>query len=451
MNKRDSGFARSRERARRLIVESIAFMIALTCCGMFAESADETAFVVHTGQHYSLKLIPASRSEAVEICCYNRQNEGRLPTAAELATIVSDSDAPMADRQHALEEIRRRRLTRAAESLLRLAESRVESTTVDLRRLRIEAVVTLFEMADSRAAQAADAALSPDGHDFDGKEGLLDALSQLSDRDSLQVMVKALYSGGRYEEFLAARALGRRSNPEAESALIEKFFRSDTEGDTFGAIEIKLAESGSSAAARALLARGMLNHCTPQDFGADHAAWRAWASGQAPARWVEISKSAVCTMPGSPEEGDAVEGSVTSRWRRLRVSGVYSKVAGEPVEPLRPRFGNHRIVMKALEAPLYPYCFADSRGCFRLREGQGRSWGRHLGFRPYVALDELFSLDFGSQDFQLGPPSKWEWPRSPTRKLAEDEGELIFFVGKEKYYVTFHYQTRAHRPNPRIP
>jgi hypothetical protein len=355
MNKCDCASTRSRERALRLIVESISFMIALTCCGMFAESVEEAAFIVNTGQHYSLNLIPASRSEAVEACCYGRQNEGRLPTAAELATIVSDSNAPMADRQHALEEIRRRRLTTAAESLLRLAESHVEGTAVDLRSLRIETVVTLFEMADPRAAQAAVAVLSPDGHDFDEKEGLLDALSQLSDRDSLQVMVKALYSGRRYEEFLAARALGRRRNPEAESALIEKFFRSDTEGDTFTAIEIKLAESGSSAAARALLAwassrrdvrdivarmiqewfavrgaevvgelddiagdrdadvarlaRGMLNHCTGQDFGADHVAWRAWASGQAPARWVEISKSAGCTMPGSPEEGDAVEGS----------------------------------------------------------------------------------------------------------------------------------------------
>jgi hypothetical protein len=107
--------------------------------------------------------------------------------------------------------------------------------------------------------------------------------------------------------------------------------------------------------------------------------------------------------------------------------------------------------MKALEAPLYPYSFADSRGCFRLTEGQGRSWGRHLGFRPYVASGELFRVGL-NQDFQLGPPLKWEWrPCSPTHKLAEDEGELIFFVGKEKYYVTFHYQTRPFRPSPLIP
>jgi hypothetical protein len=366
---------------------------------------------------------------------FGATDKARPPKRAELAAMVSNSRASMADRQRALEEI----------------------------------------------------------HNWSEKQKQLAELYRPFDSATLQVLITALNSNGSHPHPAdAAHMLGLRHDPEAESALIEKFFRGDTDGVTFEAIEEELAQSGSDAAARALLAwavsrrdvrdivagivqewfavrgvdvvgqlerlasgpdagvarlaHGMLERCTGQDFGADRAAWSNWASLQAPTRWAQISESEACTMPGTPEEGDPAEGS---RYLQVvRATRIYSIPGAYRGRNAPPYNVSYLTQMKALEAQLYPYAFAVGHTCVLLMEGPERSMRRHLGIRPYVARGEFFSVGPG-QSFESRRPWKEQASCSPVHELADDEGELVFFVGEAKYRITFHYDTfRDPAPRP---
>jgi hypothetical protein len=404
---------------------------------------------------------------------------------SELAAIVSDANGLLADRQRALNQIRAQKLASAGPALLRVAQ---QQPSYAVHELQINAVVTLFELADARAPLAAKGLLSPASHDIDEKEELLLGLGRLNDASSLNVMADTLSCGRLYDELFAASALALRQEPEAETVLIQKFFDPNTEGDIFGAIWTHFAESDTDRGALALfewavprrivrdaltdiikrwiaargatavtqlatfanssnlgvarLAGGFLSRCTGQGLASDVAAWTAWASRQPPTYWTAVSKDPECSLPGVPEEGAPGDGS---RYLELVQADRSFHTRGIPGPPL----GHYDAYFRALKAPFWPYMLTVGHMCGPLGEGQGRNRARYLGRRDYVRLGETFSAGFDYEDFTaLGGSWAKRIPCSSEDALADDEGELIFFVGEEKYRFRFRYKTLPYHPEP---
>ena len=446
------------------------------CFGIMA-SAGLSAQAVCTAE----SPFPAHAQRSLCFASFGARDSGGVPSPSELARIVAESTASMEDRHLALEQIRSRRLAVAAPSLLRVAQASPRSTE---RQLQIDAVLTLFELADARAPRAAKGLLLTASHDSRG-EGLLSALGSLSDRASLRVLTDEL-SGGRPDaERAAALGLQQRREPEAEAALVEKFLRPETGSNTYNAILAYLLESGNDPAARALLtwaaprrvvrdyvagafrgwiaargaavvgqlaaiahdaappiarlASGFLERCMGHNESKP-GAWAEWASQQPAAYWAAVSKDSACMLPGSPELGEPADGrrylQVEQATGQMHLRGGRRPRPGEPTT-----WTDYEAKFKALERPLYPYLLAFEKGCFRLAQDQARNWSRHVGTHDYIAPGETFTAGSLATDFPALPPA----PCSPAHWVPDDEreGALVFFVGEGKYRVMFRYELRS--------
>src|SRR5689334_12415828 len=105
----------------------------------------------------------------------------------QVIATLSDPKASLADRERALETVRAQKMTQAGPALVRIGTLPDNHENDALGRLRAEAIVALFELADPHAKQAAETQVRRSYPGVsDVRAGIMQELGKLTDAASLE-------------------------------------------------------------------------------------------------------------------------------------------------------------------------------------------------------------------------------------------------------------------------